>query len=72
MCDGASKEVAHCSAPCPVEEPREGDEGEGEVGCCDGYDAEEGDARAWVSAGPDVDGYEGEWGGEEGHIYEWG
>ena len=70
MCDGASEEVARCGAPRSVEEPREGDECKGEVRSCDGHDAEEGDARAWVSAGPDVDGYESEWGGEEGHVYE--
>lgn len=68
----APKEVARCGAPGAVQEPREGDERDREVWRCDCYYAKERDARAWMSAGPDVDGDKGEWGREEGHVDKWG
>ena len=72
MADGAAEEVARGGAPGAVEDPRERDEREREVGRGDCYEAEERDGRGGVSSRPEVDGHEGERGGEEGEVHEWG
>ena len=72
MRDRAPQQIPHSRAPRAGEEPREADEREREVGRGDRDDAEERYLGGWVPPGPDVDGDEGERGGEEGHVYEGG
>jgi hypothetical protein len=68
--DGAPDEVARGGPPGAVEDPRERDERDGEVGRGNGDEAEEGDGRGGVPPGPEVDGDEGEGRGEEGEVEE--
>ncbi len=68
MAHGAPNEVARGSLPRAVEDPRERDERDREVGGRDGEEAEEGDGRRGMPAGPHVDGHEREGGREEGEV----
>lgn len=72
MADGAADEVARGGAPRAVEDPREADEREREVRRGDCNEAEERDGCRGVPARPEVDGHEGERGGEEGEVHERG
>jgi hypothetical protein len=70
--DRASDEVARGSAPRAGEHPGERDERKGEVGCGDGEQAEERNGRRGVPAGPKINWYVGERGGEEREVEERG
>lgn len=60
MADGAPDEVARGGFPGAVQDPREGDESDGEVRRGDSDEAEERYGRRGVAAGPEVYRDEGE------------
>jgi hypothetical protein len=58
--------------PAAIQSPGKGDQCGWEVRRGDGEEAEEGYGRGGVPAGPEVDGDEGQGGGEEGEVEEGG